>query len=163
MLIRLIIILAVTFSAFGQTFTNLPESTSNYQLVGNRVVIYKSPNDKFVWGIVLRAHEGAGLYYGGPVKTEITLRGGDSLELTRNELRILSNGTTNTQTMKPYTIYLLEEDLSIQQCNDLSGIELVPRQVPSGGHAHESPLGTYNTVYDLKLPDDIYKRFRPIK
>ena len=140
--------------------SGLPKISSNYQLIGNHVVIYKSPNNKFVWGIILREHEGGGPYYSSPVKTTVSLRGGDTLELATNELTISSNGIKATQKMKPSTIYLLEENLSVQECDNLSGVELVPRQVQDGGHDGEPPAGTYITVYDLKLPDDIYDRFK---
>jgi hypothetical protein len=163
MIIRFLIIFAVVFCASGEELSGLPKISSNYQLIGNHVVIYKSPNNKFVWGIILREHEGGGPYYSSPVKTTVSLRGGDTLELATNELTISSNGIKATQKMKPSTIYLLEENLSVQECDNLSGVELVPRQVQDGGHDGEPPAGTYITVYDLKLPDDIYDRFKPTK
>ena len=162
MTIRLLIIFALAFCAFGEEFSNLPETTSGYQLVGNRVVINKKSRDnKFVWGIILREHEGGGAYYSSPVRTTVTLRGGGSLELATNELTISGNGTNTTHKMKPYTIYLLGEDLSLQSSDDLSGIEFVPRQVWSRGHGGEP--GGYVTVYDLNLPKDIYNRFKSKK
>ena len=163
MIIRFLIIFAVAFCASGEELSDLPKISSDYQLVGNHGVIYKSPNNKFIWEIILREHEGGGSSFSSPNKTTQTLRGGGTLELITNELTVSSNGRKTVQKMKPYRIYLLEEDLSVQECDNLSGVELVPRQVQSLEHDGEPPAGTYITVYDLKFPDDIYSRFKPIK
>jgi hypothetical protein len=95
--------------------------------------------------------------------TAIYHQSGIGIQRLNNTVTVTNATKKVTFEIKPKTIYLIDTNLDLQKSEDLSGVEIVPHQVQSGGHHGEPPAGTWITEYDLKLPDDLYSRFKPLK
>ena len=83
----------------------------------------------------------------------LELRSGISLVFVKNQLTVTKGTRKMRMRLKPYTIYLMNEDLSVQSSDDLSGIKLIPKTT------YDWRTGLHATVSDCVIPDDLYARF----
>jgi hypothetical protein len=145
-------IFAFGICAIAKELPDLTKITPGWQIVDDRGVIYKSSDNRFVWGIVFPSDEEVNSCEFSSTKSTLNSHS-FNLQLVNNKLTISSGTKSITIEIKPNTVNLLNTNLTIQSSADISGIQLVPRKQWS------RDANDYVTVYDLKFPKDFYNRF----
>ena len=118
-------------------------------------MIYGDYDNQFIWGIVFPRDAMTSISYTEvpEPRNVIKLRSGITLLFVKNEISITKGAKSKMMRLNPYTLYLMNEDLSVSVSKDLSGIKFVPKVE----HTWEDKQ--YVTNQDLMLPPDLYVRF----
>jgi len=154
-LIVFLALLTVTSCSTTRGLPPLAKTVRGEENFGEHVMIYGDYDNRFIWGIVFPRDTMTSISYTEvpEPRNVLELRSGISLVFVKNQLTVTKGTRKMRMRLKPYTIYLMNEDLSVQSSDDLSGIKLIPKTT------YDWRTGLHATVSDCVIPDDLYARF----
>ena len=115
--------------------------------LGEHVMNYGDDNHRFLWGIIFPRDSLTYMSF-----RTIKLRSGITLDFNQNDVTVGHDGRTITVRLRTDTIYLINEDLSIESSKKLSGIKLKKFYDRSSDEEVTNPQ-------DLEVPEGLYRRF----
>jgi hypothetical protein len=154
-LLLLLGFLMVTSCSTTKELPPLAKTVRGEENFGEHIMIYGDYDNQFIWGIVFPRDAMTSISYTEvpEPRNVIKLRSGITLLFVKNEISITKGAKSKMMRLNPYTLYLMNEDLSVSVSKDLSGIKFVPKVE----HTWEDKQ--YVTNQDLMLPPDLYVRF----
>jgi hypothetical protein len=125
------------------------------QLFGDYQVIYAEHEHRYLFGVLIYHDPFTSLTTAVKPEqpTTLQLQSGTTIVFSTNEITVTKDTKKVTTELRPFTTYLLNEDLSMTSSTDVSGIRFEPRQVWIRRRNAEV------TRYYLVLPEDFLKRF----
>jgi hypothetical protein len=122
---------------------------------GEHVMIYGDYRERFLWGIIfprdtLTSISSTEVPEPGTI---VMLRSGINLAFISNSVTITRSMNKVRMDLKSGTVYLIDENLSAQNSEDVSGIRLEPKRVWSRW------ANDYVITHDLVLPQNLERRF----
>ncbi len=154
-LLPLLALLTVASCSTTQCLPPLAKTVRGEENFGEHVMIYGDYSNHFIWGIIFPRDTMTSISYTEvpEPKNVLELHSGITLVFVKNDVLVTKGSKKITLRLKPYTIYLINDDLSVQSSSDLSGIKVIQKTE----YAWEDQR--YVTVPDCVVPDDLYVRF----
>jgi hypothetical protein len=156
LLLPLLIVLLAPLPSPQRNLPPLAKTVRGESNFGAHVMIYGDHDYRFLWGIIVPKDTMKSISYSDVPAPHCTveLRSGISLEFVKDDVTITNGTAKKTLPLKPHTVYLVQDNLSLLNSSDLSGIKLV---LQTEYDSDDEPCGT--AVAGCDVPENVFARF----